>query len=858
MILFQIRLRPELLADLVLYPPTSALACLLVAQWASMGGGPLDRELTTRDDETTKNIAFADAVSVMGHFLEQGSLAPREAASLLNALHKVASPGFARVSGDREALLTILRGELVGQSAEIQTAIFAELASFMPQSGLGTPVFASALDILATGELVRRIDPKPLLEAYISSISASGYGLTANRITVGGAASLVETAVKAPAELRDKFFSPIDMKSRVAAAAAPEANPFTVNDDTARSLRAHVRILCRGAEGLMESVPEELVDALTSTVRAGALSHAERTRVAAFAATYEADPYRGHSDRPIAADLGAALSALVGEARDKLLSAILEMDEPLVLAQLLGFAPHAVHDRIKGRITALAPEDAGDTRSLPAFQARIDALLSAGLADAAAKYIEVEPSLRTWGKVAGRAVTQLRSELALKLLRGDWGGIAATEPPTDLTASEKDAAIETISFYKALAALNNPAADREGAVQVFTALQRRHPQVAGYTVNLFAAQITSLLGANLFEQLHGEALVRGRYALAQAEQAMAGLRTIGASETEIFTCNKALLFLALGQPDQALEILSSLRAIKLRDRVAAYSAIALDRMGRLSDAMLALDQADEELGKTDIVSAARAHIRSGKRFAAAASVTSNDDPIPRLKEALWDFSQLGPIQQAEVLSESLETLLTKHIRLAAESITSLVPMMQSIRMDSREDDLTALIRAVLSARLESLGWSAPDQSRGGFTSKGNPGERDLVVQNRGATLAIIEAVVCNRSLSQQWMRDELTFHFQKLFGYGQCSLLFHLTYSYLENSTSVLEYLKETAKKDAPAGFSYSDSHEIPRVDSGPIGFIAKYATERDPVSVVFLVLDMEQHAQREAAKAAAETNPRN
>ena len=66
-ILFQVRQRPELLADLVFYPPTSALACLMVAQWPSMGGSAWDRELTNRDDEAAKRHAFADAVSVMGH-----------------------------------------------------------------------------------------------------------------------------------------------------------------------------------------------------------------------------------------------------------------------------------------------------------------------------------------------------------------------------------------------------------------------------------------------------------------------------------------------------------------------------------------------------------------------------------------------------------------------------------------------------------------------------------------------------------------------------------------------------------------------------------------------------------------------
>jgi hypothetical protein len=851
MILFQVRLHPVLFADLVLYPATSALACLLVAQWRSNQGGAWDRELGAGQDETTKAFAFADAVSVMGQFLEDGSLAPREAASLLNALHKAAKPVEERGSSD--ALLEILRGELVGQSQAIQKAIFEELASSMPQAGLGTQTFAAALDVLTAGELSEIIDPRPLLGAYVTSVAAGGYSLTASRIGIRAAASLVEVAMKAPPDLRQDFFAPIDMKARVAAASASDANSYTVNDDTARAIRAHVRILCRALAGLMESAPTELVDGLINAVRAGAIAHAEKGRVGAFGARYETNPYRGLYDRPIAADLGAALGAPVGAAQGKLLAAILEIDEPMVLAQLLNFAPHALYGAIKDRIAALTPAEAGEVLSLPEAQARIDALLSAGLADAASKYIDAERDLKTWGKVPGREVTRLRADLALKLLRGDWAGIAATKALSDLTM-DADAAADTIRLYNALAAIHDPAGDREGAVQAFTWLQTRHPQVTGYTINRFAAQITLLVGSNLFGQLHGEALVRGRQILAEAEQAMIRSRTVSASDSETFAANKALLLLALRQPDQAYAIVSELPPIRLGDRIAAYSAIALARMGRISEALRVLDQAEKDLGESSILKAARAHIESGERYAAIASVTSEDDPVPRIKEAFWDFLQLNPERQAEVSADSFESLVIKHVRSTAESVTSLVPMMESIKIDSEEDDLNALVGKMLSARLEALGWSVPDQSKGGFTAKGNPGERDLLVQKSGVTLAIIEAVVCRRPLTHKTMRDDLTYHFQKLLGYGQCNLFVHLTYSYLSNPAAVLDYLKETAKKDAPAGFTFSGSEEIHRTDSQPAGFISRYTAALGPVTVVFLVLDMEQRPQRDAAKAAAET----
>ena len=204
-------------------------------------------------------------------------------------------------------------------------------------------------------------------------------------------------------------------------------------------------------------------------------------------------------------------------------------------------------------------------------------------------------------------------------------------------------------------------------------------------------------------------------------------RTIGTTDSEIFNCNKALLLLALDQPEQANELLSSLHTSRLRDRVAAYAAVSLGRMGRLPEANAILNQAEQLLGSTDILRATRAHIVTGKAFNAAASTATENDPVPRIKAALWDFYQMDHFMQAEVLvspPEPFDELLIGHVRGAAEYVTSLVPMMKIIKLGSSEDDLSALIRAFLTARVQFLGWNVPDQSKGGFSAAGNAGERD--------------------------------------------------------------------------------------------------------------------------------------
>jgi hypothetical protein len=218
------------------------------------------------------------------------------------------------------------------------------------------------------------------------------------------------------------------------------------------------------------------------------------------------------------------------------------------------------------------------------------------------------------------------------------------------------------------------------------------------------------------------------------------------------------------------------------------------------------------------------------------------------------------MRQAEVLKsppEPFDTFVIDHVRSAAASVTSLVPMMKGVDFTSCEDDLTALIRELLVARFQFLGWSVPDQSKGGFTAKGNPGERDLLLQKDSTTLAVIEAVVCNRPVTQEWTHRELTSHFRKLLAYSECRLFFHLTYAYGEDPASITPLLHTLAKEAAPTGFRYISSGEIPFTDSRPIGLVARYAGEFGEVKVVFLVLNMGQHHQRQAAKAAERSNPR-
>ena len=106
---------------------------------------------------------------------------------------------------------------------------------------------------------------------------------------------------------------------------------------------------------------------------------------------------------------------------------------------------------------------------------------------------------------------------------------------------------------------------------------------------------------------------------------------------------------------------------------------------------------------------------------------------------------------------------------------------------------------------------------------------------------MIEAVICANPLTQDSKRANLESHFQKLFGHANCRLFFHLTYAYIEDKGSLMNYLEGMAESAMPPGFT----------------FVARYAGDLGEVKVIFLVLNLGQQRQREAAKVAGATKAR-
>jgi hypothetical protein len=840
-LILSVNSRPRLLADLLLHPPTCALACLIIAQW-QQSHSAYETELVRQTNDSAKAAAFEDAVSLLVWWLEKGLAPPTEAAALLAQLHRVEDAGCVDDLDAQEPLRLILRDALRSLSPDVLTTIVSALSEeHEPMNRLGGR-FAAAIEIVSLGNLSATISPDRLVREYVEAISKSGVGLSARRIGTQGAAALLTLAERLPDVLR-AFYCPFDIPGLIAGSDSPDANLATIEYDLSRSLRTHIRILCRAIIGRRQPVADELLTALTSAIWSGAERHLEKERVAAFAPRHETNSFGSSQDRPIAIDLALVLARLSGNQRDQVLSAILDMDEPMVLAQLLSLAPRDVCQAIERRLEGLSPAKAGKAWSLPEVQARIDELLSAGALESAEKFMAEELQLQTWGNVHGREVARLRSNLRLLFARNAWTEILAVQLPPDLPQHAKEEAADVIEFYRGLTLLVRPEGrDPGGAEAIFRRLQQRRPAIAAYAVNAIAANIGSLLRHDMFGRLEGVAAQDAWRVLSEIQRTLNGSINLTQGNREILFLNQAILELALSEPTNALALLPATASAQRDERVQAYRAVALARLGRNPEAMTVLQAAEASLGKTELLEAAWAQIRQGAAFVGSVGLSSNDDPVMPVREAFRALHSLDPIQQTAVVcfgDDPFTTFVVNQVRGAAASIVSLVPMMAALGVDGREDDVTAVVRELLLSRLAFLGWSAPDQSKGGFTARGNPGERDLMIMRDSTILAIIEAVICRRPIEWQTVQQNLREHFQRLLDYGTCRLFFYLAYVLDRDVHSVISHLKIIAKDAVPTGLMYTNSEDISPTDSRPNGFIAHYADEVGELKVVFLALNM-------------------
>jgi tetratricopeptide (TPR) repeat protein len=849
----RVQRQPELLAELLLHPPTSSLACLMVADWTVHSVEAWDWSLKGAEHAEGRERAFADGVAVAVMHVRAENAPVAELAELLVWMHRQARvdqhAATQRVGKTSERMFDVLRSELQTLPKPQLEQLLAVLA-FRESDGLGTARFTAAVDLISFASLTEAVDSDAMTAAYVGALRQDTFFYPV-ALTPAQAATLVLAAKRSKSW--ETFLSPLDVRERVASSKDAD-NGYTSRDALARALRAHVRVLSRAISAWDGVAPDDLIGALASAIRDGSSDHLEKGRVGAFAARYETELVEWRAEPPLIDDIAAACRVLSEVSRDIIASALMHVDEPLALARLLRSLPTVMKERVKGRVDALTPEDAASVGSLTEMQGRIEELLDAGATGAAAQYMAIERDLETWGPVAGREVVRLRWELRVALHERDFARIARATVPDGLNPSESQSARDAIDFHVGLAELSNPSGSASTAESAFAKLAQRHPENASYVINLFAARVSKLLGEETFGRLSGVDLASAREALNAADSALARALGVDDDSRTIHEANKALLLLAMGQAAQAHQLLQLGKANVEKDTTAAYTAVALARLGRVDEAHARLAASDAVHPNSVVLNAARQHLEFGRAVRLRVLSVAKDDNVAAIQSALFQLAQMDPITQARVAYRpTLDAHLTEEIRSAAAGVTASVPMLRGVKL--QEDDVTSFLLRILDARVRFFGWSVPDQSKGGYSAKGNPGERDLVLRKDGCVIAVIEAVVCGSNPAAAAMNAKLTSHFQKLFGYDQCRVFFHLVYSYFKRPQEVVDAMRSIAKGSAPAAFTFARTDDLASEDSRPVGLVATFnAQSGGEVKVVCLVMDMLQQAQRDAAALAGKT----
>lgn len=355
-LLFFIDWRPTLLADMVLKPETSALACLLISKWRTASGA-WDRQVTARDNEAARGVAFLDALAVMCHHVQSEQLRPAEVAALLHELHmRVANGDDSAPTGS--VMLAALRSELVGFPRPILVAIFDALVSGPYRTEVGLPAFSAALDLVEVGQLIADVDCSPLVGAYVKSIRQPNYQLSAAQISPEGAARLFEMSEQLGLESLSEFLSPVDVKGRLASSVSADENQYIVAQELARSLRAHMRVLARAIIGQRARVPQPLIKAFNDAISSATVADSGKGRIAAFPVRFERPPTGRPREAGLAEDFGEALHCVSDSDGARLLEKILEIGEPAFLAQLCASSPASMQSVLRERIRKLGPSQA--------------------------------------------------------------------------------------------------------------------------------------------------------------------------------------------------------------------------------------------------------------------------------------------------------------------------------------------------------------------------------------------------------------------------------------------------------------------------------------------------------------------
>lgn len=822
---------PKILADIIHCPRAVTLVTYLVGSWSRLV--PPNRGEETSAIDSMNLSLFEDCLSVLKNHLFKGSVSPAEFANLLVALRSLDASGHNTVQRFPLAL-ECLHG--------MQEASWIEVRSQLIVRGCvpgNTSAFAVMLNMIAIHEIsLQQKEAFQIAKTYQTAIN-SFETVSMTFLDQPAAAALVRIAML-DTNLRDIILYPLNI------GAALKATKNTDHFKIALALREHIRVLCRAVIGYPESIPEVLVQSLERAIQSGAADRANKRQVDAFSIQLFA--YQKTRVRRLEADVADAVCRLENlEQQKRLVRSLEQVEEPLVLAVLLQRLPRIHHESMRQRLEQLTPANASSPTWITQTQERISALLDVGMPATAQTYLQALDSQMYGKNSPDLIIERMRAQLQLYYLQGDFSKISEVTVPDGLSGDRCNNARNTIDFYKALVLLQQSPAVPSQAAAIFNRLyyEEKNPS---YAINLMAARIQMYLEENTFRTLTGQAAIFARKAIAEADAAIPDIKALSTGARAVHAPNCAALLLAIGNPRESLRRLEGLDPSERSAESMIFEAVANQRAGDHDRALSLIRTAKECFGQVEIVIGGENHILHSSPYSVKSGLVSQEEITAQIRAALKIFAGMSPARQAAVLVTEplpLEHVIASEFRDALSAFQRLVSMLHLDKNTFHEDDYNGLVAELAQARVESIfGWQANEQSPSGFTKKGNAGRRDFVLRRRGVDIAVFEGLK-----SDQPNDANIKGHFHKLLGYSATDLFLHVTYSFRKLTSEMFDAVKLVVAQPPP-GVTLVSQSQIAAEGARPAYTRGAYRRGGNDVTVLFFVVDMVQHDQRQAVGA--------
>ncbi|WP_425928734.1 hypothetical protein [Pseudomonas sp. NyZ201] len=834
-LLFRISSAPALLVDMLMHQRTACLAAKLAIEWRPESIRNSDRNLSR--EAQAKAFAVQDTLSLLAYHLREGTLDLVEYASLVTWCYASDTYSKRAIADARRPIGRQLLKMVSRESEDLQSAVLQQLVDQAAyKDNVPRACFAGVLDGLNYLSSAPIADAFPVVRLYSKFARDMHLEWTdAASLSAGLAAHLVTTAFAYTASDRDALLTPFDSAQLLRN--TPDDQKPSLRCSIAKTLRVHVRLLARAAAGWDgETVPPELCDALQRLIARSVIEHDEKGRIGALTDRYSPSPLFQREAASPAEDLSAAWRRFNGSHQESMLQALAQSDDPVLLAELCQHLPAAAKPSIRARLRQLKPEEASALWTWPELQHRIESLLLAGEYALAREHLdEAEQDL-------DRAPPEFRLELfalelRLFLKEKNWAALDGTVVPPALDRLTRQQAQDKLEFYRATSQLLRPNGNLAGAQVALQRLAARPGAAPAYKENVFAVAIQQLVGPTL-HPLSGADRVTGEDLLAEINAEVAvGESSVSSS----LLANRALLMLALQKPEDALESVAARRRQRRSPELELIAVVSKNELGFRAEAMAILDAAISEFGTDDRLIALKNDLQAGDPAPNITSASAVVDPIFSIRAALQQLIVLLPSQIGDILGPpggGVRGYLIGQVSRAVGALQHMGAMLRerkgSMNLARFEDDLNTAMREVLAALLTVTKWDVADQSLGGVTANGNPGERDAVIRVSGQEISIIEALVCS-GLD----RTNIKKHFDKLVSYGVCDLYFHVIYSYAKELNPIFKYVGEMLEHEVPSGLLYLDCEPLGPPDYETSGYVATYRFDHREVAVAFLIVDL-------------------